>query len=149
MTSVQFYHLTATPLERALPKLLEKAVASGMRTLLLADSEAYAKRLNELLWTYDPASFLPHGGTDEPNPQTQPILVSASSKAENEAALLVVTNGAIPDNYADFQRIIDIFDGNNPQAVEAARSRWTQYKKGQHELAYMRQTEAGGGEKKA
>jgi len=148
MTSIQFYHLTATPLERALPRLLEKALASGMRTLLLADSEAYAQRLNELLWTYDPASFLPHGGTDEPNPQTQPILVSVSSKAANEAALLVVTNGTIPENHTDFQRIIDIFDGTDPQAVEAARARWTHYKQGRHELAYMRQTEAGGWEKR-
>jgi DNA polymerase-3 subunit chi len=148
MTSVQFYHLTTTPLERALPKLLEKAVAGGFKTLLVADSEEYAERLNELLWTYDAGSFLPHGSTADPNPEAQPVLISTSMEPVNSASLLVVTNGVIPDNKEAFGRIIDIFDGSNPQIVEKARARWTSYKQSNCEMAYMRQTDSGGWEKR-
>lgn len=148
MTNVQFYHLTTTPLERALPKLLEKAVAGGFKTLLVAESEEYAERLNELLWTYDAGSFLPHGSTAEPNPELQPVLISASMEPVNGANLLMVTNGTIPENKEQFGRIIDIFDGSNPQIVEKARARWTSYKQSNCEMAYMRQTDSGGWEKK-
>ena len=40
MTEVGFYHLTATPLERVLPKLLEKVLESGLRAVILAGSQA-------------------------------------------------------------------------------------------------------------
>ena len=75
MTTIQFYHLTATPLERALPKLLEKAYGGGFTTLLVADSEEYVEHLNQLLWTYDPGSFLPHGSVKDGNVEQQPILL--------------------------------------------------------------------------
>ncbi|HMR61928.1 DNA polymerase III subunit chi, partial [Amaricoccus sp.] len=34
MAEVLFYHLTATPLDRTLPDLLEKSLARGWRVLL-------------------------------------------------------------------------------------------------------------------
>ena len=36
MTEIGFYHLTQSPLERALPRLLEKAHASGARVVVMA-----------------------------------------------------------------------------------------------------------------
>src|SRR5437870_3857428 len=74
-TKVQFYHLTATPLERALPKLLEKALAGGFRVLLVAESEERIEQLNQLLWTYDPGSFLAHGSRKDGHAEEQPILL--------------------------------------------------------------------------
>jgi len=76
MTAIQFYHLTATPLERALPKLLEKAVAGGFRTLLVDESDARVEQLNQLLWTYDAGSFLPHGSAKDGRAEEQPILLA-------------------------------------------------------------------------
>jgi len=78
MTTIQFYHLTATPLERALPKLMEKAVAGGFKTLLLAESDERMEQLNQLLWTYDPGSFLPHGSMKDGHAEQQPILILSS-----------------------------------------------------------------------
>ncbi len=148
MASVQFYHLTTTPLERALPKLLEKVVSSGFRTLLVADSPEQVERLNELLWTYDPGSFLPHGSETDGNPDKQPVLLSTGMEPINGAKLVLVTNGAVPGPEYGYERILDIFDGNDPQAVAGARSRWTAYKQAGNELSYLRQTDSGGWEKK-
>lgn len=149
MASVQFYHLTATPLERALPKLVEKAYSAGFRTLLVAENDARVEQLNQLLWTYDPGSFLPHGSVKEGEAAKQPILLSTSIETPNDAKLLLVTDGRTPSAPEKFERILDMFDGNNAESVEKARARWKQYKDSGHEISYMRQTSAGGWEKAA
>jgi DNA polymerase III subunit chi len=149
MAQIQFYHLTTTPLERALPKLLEKAVSGGYRVLLLTKHDEQAEQLNQLLWTYDPASFLPHGTATAANPEKQPVLISASVDAPNQANLLAVVSGATCETPNSFERVLDMFDGKDPQAVESARNRWKFYKESGHSLTYLRQTENGGWEQKA
>jgi len=149
VTQVQFYHLTATPLDRALPKLLEKAVSGGYKILLVTGSDAQAEHLNHMLWTYDPGSFLPHGTTAGGHAGQQPILISTTFDAPNQANLLAVTNGAIPEHPETFERILDIFDGNDQQATENARSRWKTYKGSGHTISYLKQNQAGGWEKAA
>jgi DNA polymerase-3 subunit chi len=151
MTAISFYHLTTTPLERALPKLLERALSGGYRIVLTAESDARVEQLNQLLWTYDPDSFLPHGSNNEPNPEMQPILLSTYAEPANSQEgmenLLVVTDGR-KIGQEDFARVLDIFDGNDPQATVAARSRWSEYKNSGHEITYFSQTEQGGWQKK-
>lgn len=148
MTSIQFYHLTTTPLERALPKLLEKVVSAGYRVLLVVGSEAQAEHLNQLLWSYDPGSFLPHGMATGDKPQKQPILVSTTFDAFNKANVLMVTHGVIPPQSEVFERILDMFDGRDAEAVNLARNRWKNYKEFGLSLSYLRQTETGGWEQK-
>ena len=147
MANVQFYHLTATPLERALPKLLEKALGAGFRALLVA-SEERLERLNDLLWTYDPDSFLPHGSAKDGNVEAQPILLASSIEPKNGAKLLVVTDGATLGESDQFERVLDMFDGNDAEATEKARQRWTLYKNAGHSVTYMQQTASGGWEQK-
>ena len=43
MTEINFYHLTFSPLERALPKLLERTLEGGKRALVLAASGGYGQ----------------------------------------------------------------------------------------------------------
>ena len=295
MTTIQFYHLITTPLERALPKLLEKAVAGGYKVLLVTSSDEQVEHLNQMLWTYDPGSFLPHGSVKNGNVEKQPILITTldslppggggggggplphygkigeaeytSRKPEalthakelrtnvteaekklwhflqqsnlgysfrrqhpvgdyitdfaciekkiiieidggqhgeqqaydtkrtafleeagfkvlrfwnNEVLenhegvlqvvqealkveghppsppasggvkreILLTVNGAVPDKPEAFERILDMFDGNDPQAVANARNRWKNYKESGHALTYLRQTDSGGWEKK-
>ena len=147
--TVQFYHLTSTPLERALPKLLEKAVAAGYRVLLVGENDHQLEKLDQLLWTYDPDSFLPHGTIKGGSSEKQPILINSNFESPNGANLLAIINGAMSDKTEQFDRIIDMFDGKDQQAVENARNRWKKYKDQGHSLSYLRQTESGGWEQKA
>lgn len=148
MTAVQFYHLTTTPLERALPKLLERAISGGYRVLLAVESDERSEQLNQLLWTYDPGSFLAHGSDKEAQAEQQPILISTNTEPMNAANLLVVTDGRSVKG-SGFERILDVFDGNDGEMTRAARTRWTQYKDIGHELTYFSQNEQGGWQKKA
>src|SRR5579884_3085213 len=153
-TTVQFYHLLATPIERALPRLLEKALAAGFKAVLITDSEERAEHFNQLLWTFDPGSFLPHGSMKDGNPEQQPVLVATPELLNdnippNQASLLVITNGITPPCPERFARILDIFDGNDPTSVEKARTRWSNYKNSGFTLNYLRQTQSGGWEQKS
>ena len=148
MTEIGFYHLLSTPLERALPRLLERARAQGHRILVRAASSERVEHLSAVLWTYDEASFLAHGTARDGNAQSQPIWLSERSENPNEAALLVLVDGVEAEDLSAFARVADLFDGNDPAAVEAARARWRRAREAGHTLTYWQQTGAGW-EKKA
>ncbi len=67
MSEIGFYHLRTLPLERALPSILERALAAGHRIVVMAGSPERVEHLNDLLWTYSEASFLPHGSARDGN----------------------------------------------------------------------------------
>lgn len=148
MTDIGFYHLTRSPLERALPKLLEKVLESGARAVVMAGSEERIDALNALLWTYDSASFLPHGTTQEGDAPDQPIWLTTDDENPNEAGILVLTDGATSDHVADFDRCLELFDGRDDAAVGAARDRWRAYSEAGHALTYWQQNDRGGWEKR-
>ena len=61
MAEIGFYHLLATPLERGLPRLLERGRAQRHNIVVRAGSPERVEHLNALLWTYGDATFLPNG----------------------------------------------------------------------------------------
>ena len=148
MAEIGFYHLLTTPLERALPRLLERACAQGHRVVIRAASPERVEHLNALLWTYDDASFLPHGSTRDGNPAAQPIWLSDGAENPNGATILFLVDAVEAEDISEFARCIDMFDGNDEAAVEAARGRWRRAQAAGHALTYWQQTEAGW-EKKA
>jgi DNA polymerase-3 subunit chi len=144
---VGFYHLLTSPLEKVLPKLLEKIFSLGKRVVLLMESEERLNEMNTLLWTYSPGSFLPHGSTKEGFSEHQPIWLTTSLENPNHASVIVITNGVILENPEGFERCLDFFDGNDPLALQNARSRWGYYKKKDFKLTYWQQNKEGSWEK--
>jgi DNA polymerase III subunit chi len=142
MSEIGFYHLKTTPLERALPRLLERALADGHRIVVMAGSDERVAALDALLWTYSEASFLPHGIVDA-NAARQPVLVATSDESPNAATMLVLVDGVRTTRAGDFRRVCDMFDGNDESAVAAARERWRSAKEAGHELVYWQQSETG------
>ncbi len=149
MTDVSFYHLMNTSLERALPRLLEKAVASKARVVVRTGSRQRAEMLSDLLWTYDEHSFLPHGTERDGNAVQQPIWITPGDDTPNGADIVVLTDGAEEPRLEAFARCLDLFDGRNADAVKAARERWRYCKTNGHSLSYMQQNERGGWSQKA
>jgi DNA polymerase III subunit chi len=145
VAEIGFYHLLATPLERALPRLLAQAWTRGYRIVVRAASAERIEHLNALLWTYDDASFLPHGSARDGNPASHPIYLTDGVENPNQATMLVLVDGveAEPDDLASFARCCDMFDGNDTSAVEAARERWRRAKDAGHALTYWQQTDSG------
>ena len=50
--------------------------------------------LDERLWIYDDASFLPHGTARDGEPETQPIFLTTGDDNPNAATMLVRVSGA-------------------------------------------------------
>jgi len=148
MTDVGFYHLLHWPLERALPKLLEKALERGHRAIVLAGSKQRVEDLNSVLWTYEERSWLPHGGAGDGEASEQPIFLTAEDENPNGADVLVTVDGRAPAGTEGFARIIDMFDGRDEAMGAAARQRWRGYLDQGLDLTYWQQTEAGGWDKK-
>ena len=141
MAEIGFYHLRSMPLERALPSILERGVAAGHRIVVIAGSSERVEHLNDLLWTYNDASFLPHGSARDGNAERQPIWLTASDENPNAATMLVLVDGAGSSRLDGYARCCDIFDGNDEAAVAAARRRWQDAKAAGHQLVYWEQTE--------
>lgn len=149
MTQIGFYHLMRLPLEQALPKLLDKALAAGYRAVVLAGSPERVEALNDRLWTFEADSWLPHGSAKDGDAALQPIWLTDKDENPNGATILVMCDGARSEVVAEFSRCLDLFDGNDEQAVQAARQRWKLWKDQGHDLIYYQQTERGGWEEKA
>jgi DNA polymerase-3 subunit chi len=143
LTEIGFYHLLSTPLERALPKLLERARAEGHPIVVRAGSPERVAQLDALLWTYDEASFLPHGSVRDGNAAAQPIWLTDRDENPNRASMLVLVDGVEAGDLSGFTRCADLFDGNHPEAVAAARERWRRARAAAHALTYWQQTPAG------
>ena len=148
MTRVDFYHLTRSGLDRALPRLLEKVLQSGARAVVQAGSKERVEALNAHLWTYDDRGFLPHGSSADGDPERQPLWLTEADENPSRASILVLTDGARSDHVADYDRCLEMFDGNDEAAVAEARRRWTAYKEAGHAVTYYQQTERGGWEEK-
>ena len=143
MTEIGFYHLLAMPLERALPRLLERARAQDYRIVVRAASAERVEHLDALLWTYDEASFLAHGSVRGGNPAAQPIWLTEHAENPNGATMLMLVDGVAAEDLAAFARCADLFDGNDEAAVAAARERWRRARDAGHTLTYWQQTGAG------
>jgi DNA polymerase III subunit chi len=140
MTEIGFYHLTRSTLAQALPQLLARTLAAGQRALVLGSDAAGLEALSTALWTQP--GWLPHGLASDGDPDLQPIWLSTTAESLNGARYLFLIDGAETDGVKDYDRVFDLFDGNSPEAVAAARARWKRAKDGGHTLAYWQQTES-------
>jgi len=140
MTEIGFYHLTRSTLTQALPQLLARTLAAGQRALVFGSDVAALDALSTALWA-QPA-WLPHGTASDGDADLQPIWLSADAEPVNGACYLFLVEGAETDRIRDYDRAFDIFDGNSPEAVAAARTRWKTAKEAGHSLTYWQQTES-------
>lgn len=146
---VDFYHLQKWPLERALPQILGKVRQAGHRAVVIAASVERIESLSNALWTNDPNSWLAHGTAKDGEASEQPIWLTDTHENPNAASILVLTDGMSSKDLSVYERCLDMFDGNDPDAVQAARGRWKQASEDGHELHYWQQTDQGGWEEKA
>ena len=150
MTEILFYHLQRQPLEKVLPSLLEKSLARGWRVVVQAASEERMEALDAHLWTYRDDAFLPHGTDREAESASQPVLLTTRDDNPNGAEVRFLVDGvAVPADTASYQRIVLLFDGEDPDAVAAARARWSEAKAQGVAATYWQADEQGRWQRKA
>jgi len=148
MAEVGFYHLTRTGSDQALPQLLGRTLAAGQRAVVICGSDERLAALDVALWLSANPDWLPHGTPTTGNAELQPIWLTTRDEAPNGARFLFLVDGANSMRLDAFDRVFDLFDGNDEAAVATARQRWTATRAAGHTLTYWQQT-ARGWEKKA
>ena len=143
-TTIQFYHLLHTPLEVALPSLLQKALTAGHRITLHSGDAAQLRHISDAMWRREGQNFLPHGSSNDGHSAMQPIFLTSNFENPNSADILVIIDGTSAPMPTSYNKILDLFDGRDEEAVTRARTRWAGYKTQGFALQYIRQHPGGG-----
>jgi DNA polymerase-3 subunit chi len=150
MTEILFYHLQRQKLEGVLPALLEKSLERGWRVVVQASSDERVEALDAHLWTYRDDAFLPHGTARDSDIRSQPVLITTADDNPNGAHVRFLVDGApVPADAATYERIVLVFDGEDEDAVAAARARWGEAKQQGFAVTYWQPDEQGRWVKKA
>lgn len=139
MPQFSFYQvMDALPasVDRALPKLLEKALGAGHKIVVACPTAERARRLNDTLWNYDSSSFLPHGTEEDGNAELQPVYITAEGENPNSADILLKVSGAAVEDVSAYSRVLDVFEAAEGQK-QSARKRYKALKDEGAELTYF------------
>jgi DNA polymerase III subunit chi len=128
VTRVRFYHNAENPLALAC-ELTARAYASGRRVALRVPDADTARRLDQLLWSFDQLAFVPHVMSGARLASETPVLLGLSHESGNWAHNDLLFNLAddVPADFGQFRMLIEVV-GQIDSARAPARSRWTYYK---------------------
>jgi DNA polymerase-3 subunit chi len=144
MTEVLFYHLQDVSLENVLPPLLEKSIERGWRVVVQSTSEERTEALDAHLWTYREDSFLPHATWRVTDVEDQPIVLVVEDGNPNRANVrFLVDNAPLPSNTDIYDRVVLLFNGDDVDALTAARQAWTDCKARGFDVTYWQTDERG------
>ena len=117
---VDFYQLSQSSAEEALPALAVKMIEAGARVLVVSADDAQLGRISEALWSVK-EQFLAHAPAGGPHDSRQPILLSDRLDAPNGATFLALADGQWREGADGFERVFLLFDS---ASIEAARATW-------------------------
>jgi DNA polymerase-3 subunit chi len=150
MSEVLFYQLGAQPLEAVLPVLLTKTLQRGWRAVVQTGSLERMEAIDSHLWTFADDAFLAHGTSADGFEAEQPVFLTTDSANPNGATVRFIVDRALPPADASpYERIVLLFDGNDPEALDEARAHWKTLKSAGHTVTYWLQNDRGIWEKKA
>ena len=130
---VDFYPLSATDRRSRLVaacRLAEKACELGLRIVVRTASPAETAEVDELLWTFDEGSFVPHGvwPTDPDVAALTPVLVgNAAALPPSHRDVLINLAPDAPAEFSAYARVCDVVGGDE-DGKKAGRQRWRVYR---------------------
>ena len=112
-------------------RLADKAFQRGHRIFINAADEDQARALDELMWSFRPSSFLPHGLHGQEHSDT--VAIGWGQEPHNHSDLLINLQLEIPSFFSRFQRVAEVVT-QDPDSLEALRASWTFYKERGYQL---------------
>jgi DNA polymerase III subunit chi len=118
---VDFYQLSGIPAEQVIADIAEKVLNTDERLLIVAEDGAYLAKLDRILWDEGAGSFLPHGLAGGADDARQPILLSSSPDAPNQARNMLIADGIWREAALTYDRSFYLFED---ATLEGARLAW-------------------------
>jgi DNA polymerase-3 subunit chi len=139
MTEVIFVEVTASRMEMRACEIAEHTHAQGDRLQIMALDEEQAARLDDLLWTYKPDSFVPHTlwkGMD--NDSAQPVVITTQKERVSGIASLLTMDYCPVEMVQQFSKVIHVVVVDNQERLEASRRYWTLLKDAGFSLSHQK-----------
>jgi DNA polymerase-3 subunit chi len=138
LTTIDFYFNADDRLQVAC-RLAGKAFAQKKRLLIYAPAGDMARRIDTLLWTLQPLSFIPHCQARDPLAARTPVLITGETQSPPESDVLLNLAAECPPFFERYERLLEIV-GQDDEERMLGRSRFRFYKErgyalGSHDLA--------------
>ncbi len=132
MPAIDFYILSTTSKQdryQFVCKLAEKIFRQKQKAFFLTPSIEDSENLDDLLWSFRPASFIPHQIIqNNTHSLFDQLLISNRDIPDNWSGILVNLTQQLTPNIEKLTRIIEIID-NNEVCLTKGRQRYRHYKK--------------------
>jgi len=133
VTQVDFYVLKSSSDDawlRLACRIAEKALLKEKHVFIHTDKPPHSQRLDEVLWTFSPGSFVPHRIVDDDNTAdaSEPVLIGTGSEPTGERwDVLINLGNEVPEFFSRYDRIAEVVDGNTERR-EFGRKRFRFYR---------------------
>lgn len=129
---VDFYLLQDAGAESKLQlacRLASKIYRIGKTVFVLAVDAEQARRLDELMWTFDQGSFLPHRRAEEQSGSLpEPVIIGhGQAPCESRQNVLISLVNEAPQHYVEYERVADIVAAGDDDKARA-RERFRFYR---------------------
>lgn len=118
---VDFWQLSRDPVEKVVALIAQRVMDSGERLLVVSGEPQQREAISRALWAAGPESFLANGEADAPGAERQPILLSGTLEAANDASHVIFADGHFREP-SGFARAFLLFDESTKKA---ARQTWS------------------------
>lgn len=110
-------------------RLAEKAYLQQLGVTVLVADDLEARALDELLWTFNDRSFVPHEilAPGQAADGHTPVYVAIDPATPPRADLVLNLAGREPDTLRRFGRVAEIL-ANDPQTIQQGRERFRMYR---------------------
>jgi DNA polymerase-3 subunit chi len=120
-------------------EVVHKHYLAGRRVVVYTQDMQRLAHFDRLLWSFEPAAFIPHVMVDDPLAPSTPVILTATpplppSRGNADAAAapwLVNLDLACPPGAEAFERILEIVSEHEDDKA-AARTRWREYQAAGH-----------------
>jgi DNA polymerase-3 subunit chi len=139
MTEVLFVEVTARRMEMRACEIAERTYTQGKRLQIIVADQSQARRLDDLLWTFRPDSFVPHGLFEEEKDQPpQPVVITTNLEPIPGIETLLMLNYCPIELVGQFSQVIHLIIVDNQERLQASREYWTQLKEAGFTLIHQK-----------
>jgi DNA polymerase-3 subunit chi len=125
MTQIVFYSGAADKLQTAC-RLSAKAVQQDLKVMVYSLDVALLDRMDKLLWTFSPTSFVPHSRMNGELADVTPIILGNEIMQATHCHVLLNLDEECPLAFEQFERLIEIA-GVTVEEKQSARARYRNY----------------------
>ncbi len=130
MPRVDFYILTGRQAGSRLLltcRLAEKAYRLGHTVYIHTASPEQAQHLDELLWTFQQGSFVPHALYPDTDHEVPPVLIGWQPEPQVNATLLINLSNEAPAFLERFERVAELVD-QDEKNLDISRDKFRRYR---------------------